>query len=461
MAGGIVATAGGRRRRAARPRRRGRRHPDRAGRARAGARRDVRPRAARRRRAGRADRRPRRRARWRWSPRWRTTTAGARLRRLLAAAGVEVYPLPLAGATPEKIRLRAGGQTLLRLDRGGGPPRPARRRRRCSTCSRTPAPSWSATTAAGWRASRRCGQALGGRRPRSCGTRIRAARPRCPAPGWRRRTRPRCGRVTGVAAGRREAARRLRTPWRAHAVAVTTGAAGAVLCHAGPTPLVVPSPAAVHGPLDPAAPGTGSPSAAALALAAGALVSEAVQAAVASASAYVAAGGPDSSASAASGAASRGGSRDRRARSAPPTSWPRVRARRRHGGRHRRLLRPAARRARGDARGRPRGSATASSCASTPTTASPGSRARTGPWSARPTGPGCSRRWPASTRSSCSTRTTPHAVLSWLRPDVWVKGGDYAELPEAELVRRWGGETVVVPYLDGRSTTAMISKGAR
>jgi bifunctional ADP-heptose synthase (sugar kinase/adenylyltransferase) len=56
---------------------------------------------------------------------------------------------------------------------------------------------------------------------------------------------------------------------------------------------------------------------------------------------------------------------------------------------------------------------------------------------------------------------TPHGVLSWLRPDVWVKGGDYDELPEAELVRRWGGETVVVPYLDGRSTTAMISKGAR
>lgn len=59
---------------------------------------------------------------------------------------------------------------------------------------------------------------------------------------------------------------------------------------------------------------------------------------------------------------------------------------------------------------------------------------------------------------------TPAAALSWVRPDVWVKGGDYATgggdasatLPEAEVLRRWGGNTVVVPYLDGRSTTDLI-----
>src|SRR5918992_1375548 len=39
---------------------------------------------------------------------------GARLSEQLAAAGVQVYALRLAGATPEKIRLRAGGQLLLR-----------------------------------------------------------------------------------------------------------------------------------------------------------------------------------------------------------------------------------------------------------------------------------------------------------------------------------------------------------
>jgi rfaE bifunctional protein nucleotidyltransferase chain/domain len=57
--------------------------------------------------------------------------------------------------------------------------------------------------------------------------------------------------------------------------------------------------------------------------------------------------------------------------------------------------------------------------------------------------------------------STPDAVLSWLRPDVWVKGGDYGSdgglLPEAGLVQRWGGECVIVPYLDGRSTTRMIT----
>jgi D-beta-D-heptose 7-phosphate kinase/D-beta-D-heptose 1-phosphate adenosyltransferase len=57
--------------------------------------------------------------------------------------------------------------------------------------------------------------------------------------------------------------------------------------------------------------------------------------------------------------------------------------------------------------------------------------------------------------------STPDAVLSWLRPDVWVKGGDYGSdgglLPEADLVQRWGGECVIVPYLDGRSTTRMIA----
>ncbi|HEX5540085.1 MAG TPA: adenylyltransferase/cytidyltransferase family protein, partial [Micromonospora sp.] len=60
--------------------------------------------------------------------------------------------------------------------------------------------------------------------------------------------------------------------------------------------------------------------------------------------------------------------------------------------------------------------------------------------------------------------STPQAVLSWLRPDIWVKGGDYGtgggdepDLPEARVVRRWGGHTAVVPYLDGRSTTHMIA----
>jgi D-beta-D-heptose 7-phosphate kinase / D-beta-D-heptose 1-phosphate adenosyltransferase len=52
---------------------------------------------------------------------------------------------------------------------------------------------------------------------------------------------------------------------------------------------------------------------------------------------------------------------------------------------------------------------------------------------------------------------TPERVLAELRPHVWVKGGDYTPetLPETELVRGWGGEVVVVPYHDGRSTTRL------
>jgi rfaE bifunctional protein nucleotidyltransferase chain/domain len=55
---------------------------------------------------------------------------------------------------------------------------------------------------------------------------------------------------------------------------------------------------------------------------------------------------------------------------------------------------------------------------------------------------------------------TPERVLAGLRPDVWVKGGDYAgaELPESPLVRSWGGEVVTVPYLPGRSTTELLSR---
>ncbi|GGP71952.1 D-glycero-beta-D-manno-heptose 1-phosphate adenylyltransferase [Saccharothrix coeruleofusca] len=58
---------------------------------------------------------------------------------------------------------------------------------------------------------------------------------------------------------------------------------------------------------------------------------------------------------------------------------------------------------------------------------------------------------------------TPERVLDRLRPDIWVKGGDYraGSLPEAELVRRWGGRTVVVPYHRGRSTTRLADALSR
>ncbi|MCU1519075.1 MAG: cytidyltransferase-related enzyme [Pseudarthrobacter sp.] len=52
---------------------------------------------------------------------------------------------------------------------------------------------------------------------------------------------------------------------------------------------------------------------------------------------------------------------------------------------------------------------------------------------------------------------TPEAALDRLRPDIWVKGGDYkgATLPEAELVESWGGHCVTVPYHPSHSTTGL------
>lgn len=55
---------------------------------------------------------------------------------------------------------------------------------------------------------------------------------------------------------------------------------------------------------------------------------------------------------------------------------------------------------------------------------------------------------------------TPLALLEWLRPDVYVKGGDYSigELPEAARVAGWDGRTVILPYREGRSTTALVER---
>ncbi|KQX62928.1 hypothetical protein ASD06_12030 [Angustibacter sp. Root456] len=54
----------------------------------------------------------------------------------------------------------------------------------------------------------------------------------------------------------------------------------------------------------------------------------------------------------------------------------------------------------------------------------------------------------------------PSATLSRLRPDVWVKGGDYApaDLPEARVVEAYGGRIEIVPLLDGRSTTTVLAR---
>jgi D-beta-D-heptose 7-phosphate kinase / D-beta-D-heptose 1-phosphate adenosyltransferase len=55
---------------------------------------------------------------------------------------------------------------------------------------------------------------------------------------------------------------------------------------------------------------------------------------------------------------------------------------------------------------------------------------------------------------------TPLELIRQIRPDVYVKGGDYTleTLPEAPLVEGMGGEVHILPYLDDHSTTSIIKR---
>jgi D-beta-D-heptose 7-phosphate kinase/D-beta-D-heptose 1-phosphate adenosyltransferase len=55
---------------------------------------------------------------------------------------------------------------------------------------------------------------------------------------------------------------------------------------------------------------------------------------------------------------------------------------------------------------------------------------------------------------------TPLNLVTHLRPDVIVKGGDYSEdtIVGAAEVKSWGGRVLVVPLTPGYSTTAIIRK---
>lgn len=55
---------------------------------------------------------------------------------------------------------------------------------------------------------------------------------------------------------------------------------------------------------------------------------------------------------------------------------------------------------------------------------------------------------------------TPERLISLLRPDVHVKGGDYRveDLPEAAVVRSYGGDVVIIPFVEGRSTSRLIER---
>ncbi|MEW2431722.1 PfkB family carbohydrate kinase [Micromonospora sp. NPDC047644] len=407
---------------------------------------------------------------------------GARLSALLAAAGVQVYPLALSGATPEKIRLRARGRVLLRHDRGGVSGEPGQP---SDEVLRVIAEA-SAVLVSDYGRGVAREPALRAALAATRAPVVWDPHPRGPAavPGVHLATPnesevrdlvpalPGASRLATASRG----AQGLRRRWRAGAVAVTLGGDGALLCHAGSTPLVVPTPGSAEG--DTCGAGDRFAAAASVALAQGALVSEAVQVAVAEASAYVAGGG---------------------VATALPPSAPAVPTRSAPGPR---ALQPG-----------PQGGAVADrvGVAAVATLlgevrAAGGTVVATGGCfdllhaghvatleAARQLGDclivclnsdasvaglkGPDRpvqsegdRSRLLAALSCVDAVlvfdepTPQTALSWVRPDVWVKGGDYATgggdagaaLPEAEVLRRWGGNTVVVPYLDGRSTTDLI-----
>ena len=55
---------------------------------------------------------------------------------------------------------------------------------------------------------------------------------------------------------------------------------------------------------------------------------------------------------------------------------------------------------------------------------------------------------------------TPLELIAQIRPDILVKGGDYdmAKLAETRLVESYGGRAQALPFVDGYSTSALVSK---
>lgn len=55
---------------------------------------------------------------------------------------------------------------------------------------------------------------------------------------------------------------------------------------------------------------------------------------------------------------------------------------------------------------------------------------------------------------------TPVELIKRVRPDVYVKGGDYAieTLEETEVIKAWGGQAYAIPFIYDRSTTSLLGK---
>ena len=66
----------------------------------------------------------------------------------------------------------------------------------------------------------------------------------------------------------------------------------------------------------------------------------------------------------------------------------------------------------------------------------------------------------SSTLVTWFDENTPLELITALRPDILVKGGDYDmdTLAETAVVKAYGGTAVAIPFVDGYSTTALVSR---
>jgi D-beta-D-heptose 7-phosphate kinase / D-beta-D-heptose 1-phosphate adenosyltransferase len=388
------------------------------------------------------------------------------LRAMLEAHGVDVAAVRLEGSTPEKVRITTAGRPLLRLDRGGAggqvsdPPAAVRA-----------AIGWAeavlvADYGRGVAAHPRVREAIGALDADVPVVWDPHPRGLAPTPGVTLAT-PNLAEATAlvpdppgdalpaVAARARALAER----WGADAVSVTCGARGAVLSGPAGAPVAVPAEAVTGG--DPCGAGDRFASRAATALADGHGVEAAVMEAVRAASRFVAAGGaaalgdPGALAAAAPEGPGAGPSGEALAVAAG------VRA---AGGTVVAtggcfdLLHPGhvatleAARALGD-------------CLIVCVNSDASVRRLKGP--GRPV-VGEADRAAVLRALRCVDgvlvfeEDTPMQALERLRPDVWAKGGDYAgrDLPESSVLERWGGQAVILPFVDGKSSTRLIEEAS-
>jgi len=391
--------------------------------------------------------------------------AAHELRTLLR--GVRVVALPLTGATTVKQRVRAQGQTLLRLDTGGGGEVGGLTSEAAEALNsagsilvadygngtvdadgvRQELGRLAARTPVVWDPHPRGGPPVPGTRlvtPNEKEAAAFAVAGGTPA-GVRAAT------AEGPLAAARRHADALLKLWQVHGVAVTLGAGGALLSYGAGTPAVAPAPEVAC--VDPCGAGDRFAVTAAIALGAGRLPAEAVLDAVQAAAGYVAAGGPASLA----GDTAPG---DPPSGDVEAGESARERVRREggvvvatggcfdllHAGHVATLT--AARRL-GDH---------LVVCLNSDESV----RRLKGP--SRPLVPQQDRARVLRALECVDEvvvfdEDTPVEVLRRVRPAIWAKGGDYAgsEVPEAAALEEWGGQAVALPYLEGRSTTALVA----